>query len=223
MLKTLEIDAVIQQIEDQLKGLEGLQDVVSFDEMVYLRNAKNMSDSMLVEMRKDRGQKIEKLREKLLELRTERALLLDKGWYTPNKRSVKASWSDSITLDANNQTIYIGEKPLSSFEDVFDYLRIKTKGSTKKSQTKWWVCVLYATARYEEEKWYQANMLISELLEYIKEFRQKWDLWEWGNRGIAKKSISKTDCQSVDGILRKCDIKRRIKLSDGKKEIIITK
>ena len=182
-----------------------------------------MLDPVLVEMRRQSKQKIEKLREKLLELSTERALLLDKGWYTHNTKSLKAFWSDSITLDQNSQTIYVGERSFVKFEDVFDRLRISTEDSMKQSQTKGWIVVLYAIARYEEEKSDKENMLILELLEYIREFRGKRDLWKFRNRGITKKSVSKTDCDTVNSILWKCDIERRIKLTKDGKEIIVTK
>lgn len=62
-----------------------------------------------------------------------------------------------------------------------------------------------------------------QILEYYKEFKKNRSKWVFSDSGKEKKNISKTDCDSANSIFKKCELKIRIKLSDDRKTLLITK
>ena len=228
--RTLEIDKLIKELEDERFQV--------YFTPIQRPNFKELpldsieGQSILAEHMKHTKAKQDQIDEKILELRKERAILLDSNAFMPNNTEEKIEKDvDQNKSDYSNTTIRIGQKQqtisvwdriLANFNDLFELLKINNKERKRQAQIKWWIVLIYAIGRYIETE-NNENMLISDLMLYCHEFKEKWNNWKFEKKGTSKKSISKTDCDSANTILWNRNLSMRFKLSKDKKEILIAK
>ena len=159
---------------------------------------------------------INQLKKELREDHLKLAELIDNN-NLKKENGMSLKWNSPIKFDSNKQAIQIRSHIFYNFKDFFWLL--KTENSTKKSQIKSGVLLIYALFNYIDDKKTENDILVSNLDEYCKIFKTKWSNRWFKNQGIKKKSIITTDCIRATEILSKCGLPIKFQLSKDKLKI----